>query len=286
MGALTLQQSADLTDAINSGLDTFYSLLPRRLKETTASVTLNAPKTVSVQANNGSNVLDNSVFTSEQYFSTIKIDGDDNFNEIVNDKELLDAYSGTTGSKSATIYGDTAYLTTAFTRLITNPQLSSGEMLIRDDELLGYENNSSSEGRVSGGYYSGNDNFSENRMNRRTVGRPDRYAIDHVGMGDIIAIIRVYPIPVMSYKMRFRIELAPPVIKQTQLKDATELHVPARYIGQFIPICADYLRMSSFFDKSKDAIVEKQYERAIQRLDLIEDHVALPDNDVSTEAGF
>ena len=101
MGAMTFEQSAVIMDSINSGLDLFYSLLPPRLKETVLSSKIRAPRSVDVNVIGGSSSLVDPVFNSDEFGSTIKIDGDSTFNEVVKDDQLLDIYNGNSGVKSS-----------------------------------------------------------------------------------------------------------------------------------------------------------------------------------------
>ena len=286
IGAMTLEQSAVIMDSINSGLDLFYSLLPARLKETLWSAKIRKPRTVNVNVIDGSSQLISPVFTSNEYGSTIKIAGDDSFNEIVNDKELLDIYSGSSGIKSAVVYGDTVPLSTAFTRVIGDPELNTGERLIRDDQLLSYDYSADDVPANSNSIYGGGFNYRENRLSSREVGRPFRYALDKVGMGDIIGMIRIYPMPAIEYKMRARVELAPPVVKITELLNTTDLFIPERYIGMVSPICAYYLRLSSYFDETKNKLVTEMYDDSLKRMSTIPDYLGLENNYVETASGY
>lgn len=110
----------EILDAINGGLQVMHSLAPAISKEVVASIPLAAPQAITIGVENGSTTITGYDFDSDQYYRTIRISGDSIDNQPMGVNELLHPYGGTTGTVSATLYGDAVSIVEPYEELISD----------------------------------------------------------------------------------------------------------------------------------------------------------------------
>jgi hypothetical protein len=290
-GALPLDGRMEIVDCINTGLQKLYTILPSQYRITTISSTLNAPTTLGIDVVKGQNEVLLSAgpsqvpFTYAQRGSTVVIGDDPLFNEIVSTTSILDAYQGTSGSVTSTIYGDAVPIWDRdIIRMVSDPILNDGTRLARLNDvsqlIIGQQ-----------GYLG---SINENRMSQRQIGRPQYYTIDLVGHSqsdgstEPVVILRVDPMPSQLYTIRFEAELSPMRITFSHLQTPVDLPIPDYMVeSMLLPICIGELTMSSYWaDEKTIPMAEKQAAIAIDIARRQTSNFALPRNFVRTKPGY
>lgn len=255
-----------LLDAINSGLQSFYAVAPSIYKQTTLSGVFRAAQQVTITVALGANTFTGYTASYQSKGYTIRIDGDEMDNEIVAANGLLDNYMGESGTKSATIWGDVVQLNTVIDRLISDPKLDTGDVLLKDDEL-------------------------QPKGEKRRIGRPSRYRIEAVGQsqaGDPAFLLRVDTLPDNDYRVRIDAELAPAKIGFLDLTNPVVLPIDDAMVELcLLPLCASELTDSALWqspDAKRDVLLRA--ERALQNISLLSPTISMPDNRVGTPKGF
>jgi len=290
-GALPLDGRMEVVDCINSALQRLYSELPSQYRITTISSTLQAPATQDIDVVNGSNetLLSSGPsgvpFTDEQRGSTVVIGDDPQFNEIVSNTQILDAYQGSTGNVTATIYNDAVPIWDRdIVRIVDEPRLNNGTTLYRIENLV-------NELLTVDGFVAG---VNSNRMSHRQTGSPIRYLIDMVGHSqsdgstEPIVILRVDPMPEKAYTIRFDAELSPMRVRFSHLQEPVSLPVPDNMVeGMLLPLCYDELTASPYWGNDKTIpLIQRNAEKALIMAQRATAYFAKPANRVRTKPGF
>jgi hypothetical protein len=120
---LTADVRLEILDAINGGLQTMHALAPAVSKITSGSIFIEAPITVDLTVTNGSVEVSGYPFTGDQFYRTIRIDGDDIDNQIAGTTTLLHPYTGASGTVSATIYADGVAIVEPYEEMVGDPRI-------------------------------------------------------------------------------------------------------------------------------------------------------------------
>jgi hypothetical protein len=280
LALLSGDDALHLLDAINSGIQQFYALAPSIYKQTSMSGILRAAQDVTLDVTLGSPIFTG--YTASYYSKgyTIRIEGDDNDNEIVASNGLLDSYMGETGTRQATIWGDCLQLNTVIDRLTSEPKLDTGDVLWKDDEYKQW-----------GGFcYPEGWGFRRGLRNRK-VGRPRRYWIEAVGQsqaGDPAFLLRVDTLPDQDYRVRLDGELAPRKVTFIDLTTPVVLPIDDALVeSNVLPICASELTESPLWqnsDNKKD--VNERASKALQLIGLLSPIISVPNYQVGTPKGY
>ena len=224
-------ESIEIVGAINAALSEYFSLAPARFSEQTISVVLGAPATVSVAAVNGSTSV--ATFSESQRGATVVIGDDAGQNEIVSTGAVLDAYQGTSGTVSATVYGDAVVIGNAtYKRVTSHPRLNDGTEL-REDRNIG-------RGQLTG---------------LRNTGKPTRYCVEMSGTaggGRDVAILRVDPMPSRSYICRMDVSMIPLLVEVGDLSTPITVPVSHDMENHLIALCRWHLKGNAIFPSKAD----------------------------------
>lgn len=122
-------------DAINGAIQEYYVRVPTTYKGTTFSGLLLPAQNITATFTNGSNIFSgwSATMPAQKGFS-IMAGNDPGRNIIVGANELLDVYTGTTGSQTAQVYGDVLHLENIIERFSSDPILTDwNRVLVRDE---------------------------------------------------------------------------------------------------------------------------------------------------------
>jgi hypothetical protein len=199
IAALTLSQATEIMSSLSVAVGTYFRRGPAVHRQTSATVTLPAPRIVSglTVAANALEVSSGSPFRTAERGATLLLSGDENRNEVVSSVGWLNPYMGTAGTKTATVYGDCAPIGT---QLIEQ---------IKTDPIVLDQTSQADLGRL----VRVRDQHDITRgLSHHSVGRPEYYAILPTGVARGATsqfIIRVWPLPERPMLLRFEADVAP-----------------------------------------------------------------------------
>lgn len=267
--SLSMPTTMDVVEAINSGLQECYELLPAWQRRTTVSLTLPAPVTASLIVAAGSVDLgdEGGQFTSAQIGRSVVVAGDPNWNEVQSTAKLLDEYNGTSGTRSATIYGDSA------SNGLLNFDGLAGHPRLADTRETLIQFNPRAAGRAG------------------EVGVPRYYWIEPAAasLGAVPSIyLRVSPAPDRAYVLRVDMEFRPFVVTLPDLHAATVIPLAEPLFHRaLIPLCeSNLIRSPEWADDSKARLVLDAADAAREHLSNQRPSPSVPSNRVFTPAGY
>jgi hypothetical protein len=208
-------QPTDLDNAalaITQAIGEIHEVSPIENREVSTGAILYGPTAVTLNVTQGSTTISGlSSYAARMNGATIRIGGDDQDNELASQTQLARPYNGSTGSVSATIYGDSVTLPSTYSRAIgplwlpNNYPMPIADSLEEFIRMSGYPMVVSPDGR---GDLSPLFSFI-----RKSVGRP-RVAMA-VGAYDgtleyVMRRLRVAPLPDQNYTLAFRAAVNPP----------------------------------------------------------------------------
>lgn len=276
LALLSADDALHLLDAINGGMQEFYALAPGIYKQTSLSGILRAGQDISLGVTLGSQIFTDWTASYLHKGYTIRIEGDDNDNEIIAANGLLDDYMGETGFRQARIWGDCLQINTVIDRLTSEPKLDTGDVLLKDDEYKQW-----------GGFCLG----ARRGLKNRSVGRPTRYWIEPVGQsqgGDPSFLLRVDTLPDADYRVRMDAELAPRRVVFSDFSIPVPLPFDDGLVEScLLPICAARLMDSPLWqDRQTFSAVERRAEQARGLIGLLSPTISMPENRVLTPRGY
>lgn len=205
----------EIVSAINRGQQELFRLNPGLFKREVGA-TVKAPVTGTVTVTNGSTAVSATTFTDTLAGNTILIAGMSEYNTIRtegSDKKLLFPYTGTTGTKAATLYGDAVLLDAGYSRPLGPVWLSDIRVLTPlagKGALIGHDPRqdlNSDWGRFPLG------------MNRsvaeKVVAQPEAYfAETHLLDAGTSQRVRLFlsPLPERQYSLRFDAQVKPTAV--------------------------------------------------------------------------
>lgn len=266
---LTADARLEILDAINGALQTLHSLAPPDSKITVVSLSVAAPRTVSVGVVNGSPEVTIATFDAEDRWRTIRIAGDDIDNQVIGATSLLHPYGGATGTVSATIYGDAVELPEPYIELVGDPTV-----LETRDDLISFRP------------------LVFRNMDRR-IGHPRFYWVESNARNQnptAPAVIRFDPMPDKLYRMQCRASLAPAKVTFADLiSPGPTVPLRAEHIESYlIPLCRSTLTHSkSWMNKDDIAATRAEAKDAKSEYEaLTAQTIATPNNRVRTRPGY
>jgi hypothetical protein len=317
--SLKASDGLELVDALNYALQLFYRVAPDRHKRKAMSYFLPRPRVITISVTNGSKTIDtglhdesgNVILTEDEQAlesegvivvqansigSSIRIDGDANWNRIDGENLLRDAYQGETGSRTATIYGDVIALDgLSIERMANDPKLDTGESLAHDDLIRQYGTaydtyfgeSSESVGAIG-------DTYGYRAANDRKLGRPQRYYIGHLGdrsygKVELQGLVVLDPIPLTPYNVTFDAFWKPLRFKlDTLTQNAVILPLPDDLMETIlVPLAVNQLTQSDLWKNERGiAKAERNAETAMALINTLSNHVAVPDNIAGTPRGY
>lgn len=192
LASCEVNDAIDITRAINSALEEWFSLAPHSYRRTTASHTFTAPRVVSISVTGDDTSVSGNPFTTLERGCSIIIDGDDVRNEIVDTNALLHTYSGTTGTVSATIYHDCVAMTNfRIERLTAAPYCLETKRELKPRPQMDTD-----------------------WIRNGSVGDPQYFNVEYIGnaeqvSNDGVFQVRVSPMPGQSYRIKMPMEFRP-----------------------------------------------------------------------------
>jgi hypothetical protein len=273
-------------DALNSAMSIYYSLIPEAHRKQTFSELLPEKRTVSLELVNGSKAIGGtSPLTAADRWRTIRIDGDDKWNRVNSTTELLDAFEGTTGTVSATVYSDVITLSGVLVeRLTSDPRLSTGVVLFHDESLREFRYGYGAPYAIREVY-----GLDSNRQ----IGRPRRYWMDVVADRNASAVepsgfVVVDPIPDTSYTVRFEGLVFPLRYGFDVLQNPQQLPVPQSHIEVgLLPLVYEALVEGGFTLQALP--IDLALRRAEKARDFIRTrpaYIGVPYNMMGTPPGY
>lgn len=264
---LSMAEAMDIVEAINAGVQEAYQLLPQWKRRTTVAIDLAAPVTRSITATNGSSTVGGDGFLEAQIGRSVVVAGDANWNEVQSTTKLLDSYLGTTGTKSAIIYGDSFYSDfLTFEGLLSAPRFADSRAVLtpRNPRLEGLA---------------------------AEIGTPRYYWFEpsSAALGTSPTVyFRVHPAPDVAYALRCDMEFRPVRITYSTLNSASTIPLDQQLLDRaLIPLCETRLLRSPAWSEPKlkdlvlfDAEAARTFLRDQRSTPVV------PSNRVGTPAGF
>lgn len=275
--ALTRGQAAELMGALSSAVANFFADGPPMKRQTSASVTLDAPRTATISVVTGATeVASGSPFTSAQRGATLYIYGDPAPNEIVSGNGWLNPYQGSAGTKTATIYGDAIPIgTKVIDRLLSDPVL-----IDPDTGVTHFLARARKEHLAN--------------LGKRQEGRPEFYAIQPAGAvrgSTVQYIVRVWPYPTRQMIVRFEAELQPDTFNFTNVAQSVlELPFSEAHMERIVlPLAENELLSSTLLVDLAPNVANEIKSRAGRAVDALrtipKDH-GRPRGRIRTRPGF
>ena len=271
---LSMSEQSDVLQAINSGLQKVYNLLPPFYKELTEGFVLPPPRVTTIVAAQYSTAVPAATFDPSEIGRSVVLAGDAGWNVVMGTAQLLNPYLGASGTVAATVYGDAVYsLTYPFERIIGNPKFSN----------------------QTNGYFFGNQELARQAGGgmwpvTQTVGRPQVWWPMNMGNSqgnNPPIVIKVAPAPDQAYSINVRASYAPKRMLISDYTAATTIPVPDQFIEPgLIPLVRRALMATPVWVTTGDEErIEKRAEEAEEFLKSQPTQQA-PNNRIFTPIGF
>lgn len=277
---LSLLERVDVLQAINGANQEVFNLLPAYFKEQTVGFTLPGPLAITgLVVTNGSKVVSGYAFTAEMIGRSIQISGDGSINQLIGagtNLSLMNDYQGTTGTTTATIYGDAIYSTGfPFERIVGNPTFEDDRMwpMLRRNNMVG------------NGY-----TYPFFGMGLQ-LGRPQVWWVQNMGssQGNVPQLVlRLFPMPDQIYGIRVRMSFWAKRLTLDDYDAASTITVLDQFIeSALIPLAVRQFMLSPAWEPRRDDnLVLEAALRAEEFLRLQPGQVGAPANFVGTPPGF
>jgi len=261
----------DILDAINAALQELHSFAPDHSKVTKVTMSAPAPEIVSLTVTDGSDEFTGREFISSEFYRTIRIDGDAIDNQVVGPGRLLHPYSGTSGTVSATVYGDAIPIPEPYEQMFGDPEiLETGHFLTHIRPPA--------------------DRF----QIQRQVRRPLSYHIEANARNrnpESPAVLRLDSLPDASYRLHSSFIMAPARMTFADLlAPGADIPLRAEHVELYLlPIAISKLAQSSTFwadPSTRATMIAAGKQAAADYSDRVNDHLATPRARVRTKPGF
>ena len=264
---LTAEERQTVQDCINAALQTFHDHAPDHSKIVPISLSLLAPKTISIGVTTGLTDFTGYSIGMDDYYCSIRIDGDGVDNQIVGDGELLHPYAGATGTVSATIYYDAVALSNDYAAIASNPRYLDTDVelpqgLWRDRILFR--------------------NF--------VTGEPDSWVVESNAYSEFKSVFRVNRLPTRLIRLKATAILAPPRVSFTDTITATAV-LPIRdehVEGYLLPHIRGLLAETSLWRDplTRSRAMDKGDQAQARYSEMTPKTLATPSNKVGTPYGY
>ena len=265
----------EVLQAINAGIQWFYTEAPATLKRTTFSNTFQAPLATTLTfADQYSTELEGSPFQTDWFGCGLRIPGIEPDNEIAGLSSVLDQWPSPTLTTDATVLFDTAIIPATIERITSEVRAYSASgfaySLKQDSSLL-----------------------TDRRSDLRPIeaGRPLYFRISPVGIsaGGIISfLMRIYPAPATDVVVRFEAETSAATVSFSDLSRGADVPIADAWSSMLIPLCESQLSYSPFWknDATKDGVRARAESTIATRIKKLAQNFACPDNRVMTPHGY
>ena len=265
----TAEERQQVIDCTNASLQRMHDLAPDHSKVTAISLYLGAPKQISIDVTQGSHAFTGYVATDADLYCTIKVDGDDIENQIVGYGELLQPYTGATGTVNATIYYDAVALPAQYSDIASNPRYADTQI-----QLL-----------------QGSFPQRHRLLYRFAIGDPECWMVEaNAQQDDFRSVFRVDRLPTREIRLKATARLAPPrILFLDSLSANSMLPIRPEHVESYLlPMVRGMLAETSIWrDKETRSTASKRGEEAEMRYEMmIPKQNATPSNQVGTPVGF
>lgn len=275
---LSLTEQTDILEAVNAALQQVYNALPTYFKELTEGFALPAPLAITgVGVTQFSKTVTANTFTRAQLGRTVRLDGDDQWNQVNGTGELLNPYMGATGTVAGTVYGDAIFSDIyPMDRFIGFPRYPN--------QSFGWPINFM-------GFISGNMGF-PNWPYMWSIGTPRGAWVQTFGNSQghsPMAVLKFSPLPDTDYPVNVRIAFWPKRLSLADYQAASTLVVPSQFLEPaLIPLALRaYMRSPSWNREINDSdlIIQDAKEAEIY-LRQQPGQIGAPNNRVYCPIGF
>lgn len=251
-----------IADAMNAGIQEYYALVPSAYKGTVFSGILYPATTVTVTFTQGSNLFSGWTAPNAWKGFTIIAGQDQRQNTLVAPNEMLDVYTGPSGTYTAQVYGDCLHMEQIIERFTSDP------VLVDVNQVLVRNENFRREG-LRGFWPSTFQLFPYGSYSFRQVRRPAQYWIERQGEsqnGLPPFMLRVDSLPDVEYRVRVEGLLAPTQVKFNDLTVPVPLSLDNYTIeSTVLPMAAYHLtEHPRWADKTNFKMVSSKYDRAVK----------------------
>jgi hypothetical protein len=270
--------SLDVVNAINSGLQLFFTEAPSVYKRTTFSTTLRAPITREITFKGQySTELEGAPFDLSWYGCGLRASGMADDNEIAGVSEVLDEWQLPDLTVEAQVLFDAQVIPAAIERLTSDVRAyqvgRGGEFrTLKREHQLGIADWRS-------------------MYTPQLNGCPSYYKIEPtaaVAGGDVTCLLRVYPAPSVDTIIRFEAEVSAASITVADLLIGAIIPIAPAWIPLLIPLCEEALTYSPLWKdpKTKGDIRQNAAMTIATRIKKLPNDLAVPNNAVMTPRGF
>jgi len=288
-GNLSDDAALDVLSAINSGLEDFYRLAPANLRTTEFSSTVRAPEEISlVFSGKYSGQVGSPTFESRKIGCTLRAAGSAIDNKISGPTSVLNDHLSDTLTTTGTIYSDAIAVNARLSQIVSDVMIY-GATIPRGAILGRRENRRRLDSRDM---ESGSLQSFDYLRDPQAVGRPISYGIESLGSnqgGEASFLVRLSPMPDLDYIVRFSAELSgAKTITFAMLSDAVDIPIAATHANSILlPLCEGHLTASPFWANAQTKNrIEGRSSAAVDRLRLLPNDFAVPDNSVGTPRGY
>lgn len=262
--------SLDVVDAINAGFQRLYRLLPGIYKQTTLSHTCFASASASVTfAATPGRTVTGTPFANRNGCS---VDIAGRLNQIIDDSNVLDLYTGANTTTQATIYHDIIEIQDVIQRI-------TGAVRLYDEQ--GHRSELAEDNGMRQSFESPNQ-----------VGQPERFSLVPVGVaqGALPSFyLKLWPLPDQTYTIRMEAELSTARVRFIDLTVARTLPLSDDLLEDcLIPLClASLTKSPRWADRNNISRIMADAEMVTNdRIRRVPSEIGSPVRTISTPRGF
>jgi len=282
---LPADMALSLCAAINGAIQEYYSKVPSAYKGTTFSGTLTPAVTVTATFVNNSNYFSgwNASIPLQKGF-TIVAGSDPRQNTIIGTNEMLDVYTGPTGTFQALVYGDCLQMNGVIERFTSDPVLVDwNRVLVRDENWRRAGVRSVFPGTFQ--------LYPFGSYSQRQIRTPFCYWIERQGQSEGAYppfILRMDSLPDTEYRVRVEGLLAPTQVALNDLIVPVELSLDHYIVESMVlPMAVKRLMPHPLWrDKTLNAAVMDDYRVAMRMTEARTPDQASSQNFCGTPPGY
>lgn len=272
------QAALDVLNAINAGIQRFYTEAPANLTRLTLSATFRAPQRIPgvTFTSQYAKTVTGTPFDPSWYGCGIQFDGVLTPNQIRGTNTVLDEWILPNLTVGAQLYHDAFVMQVQIERIVSDvrlhsPQWTTPRVLTRNEAV-----------------------FSRRPFEPNGVAssiRPSYYRmepVDYAAQGSVTSLLRIFPAPLTDVTARFEADIAVSPIGMDDLVNGAPIPVADAWSGFLTAICEGELTYSPLWkDKTtKKEIRDYATEVLENRVRKLPNDLAAPNNTVGTPWGF